>query len=555
MSRRTPFHLAGVSPIDFDRARPLVLAASAFPLAADAAAVSGSVVSGVEDDSSLVVRVLPGQQCLVLTEEGRLVGVVEDVPRWMQECDLQPSYVDVARALRGVEGLPAFFLVRSPHRDEITVFEIPVGFDAAPGSVSTTDRTDLVSLLASREWTSPQGIDDRRRSKALNAALRRALAAGGSRPAVSTRRVERVLPLATADDSDPGLHDWLLRWLSEIEEGNTSTNKFRDTCQWLASRSMGASQDHWRLTLFQPADAGSRRGRLREVTCSSGTSARPLSQSWSWLRRASVERGRPPCFAGWTHSEEDDDPVVRVAAQHWDMHVRVQRDDAGLRLGPDSLYVEWDPLHDAEVRKGLAALGVGVSRQPSDKISASRTVAGRAPGRGARARDPALGRHRDETGTNGRAGSLRDRPQGRWSVPLPDAHRSGVLLARVATTSTSVELTAESGRTCCCATPRDVFLDRKPILIRDADRSTLLVARKAPLPPMVARALVLRTGLLPRPMKGPLSFLGNEYFEYQNVDVHASDSVSRTAVAGTTESTEETHEYIRGDPPDSNRTA
>jgi hypothetical protein len=66
----------------------------------------------------------------------------------------------------------------------------------------------------------------------------------------------------------------------------------------------------------------------------------------------------------------------------------------------------------------------------------------------------------------------------------------------------------------------------RPLLHRDADRSTLLVARGAALTPLLARALVLRTGLLPRPLEGPRNAFGTEYLEYQNVEQQAADRVA-----------------------------
>ena len=64
------------------------------------------------------------------------------------------------------------------------------------------------------------------------------------------------------------------------------------------------------------------------------------------------------------------------------------------------------------------------------------------------------------------------------------------------------------------------------MLHRDADRSTLLVSRDAALTPLLARALVLRTGLLPRPLDGPRNAFGEQYLEYQNVEQQAADRVA-----------------------------
>ena len=77
--------------LDDATGRPLVFGSSAGPLAPGQDGVIGARVRGLDGDPMLLVRVWPGQQVLVLTEDGALVEVFPDVPRWMLEAGLEPT--------------------------------------------------------------------------------------------------------------------------------------------------------------------------------------------------------------------------------------------------------------------------------------------------------------------------------------------------------------------------------------------------------------------------------------------------------------------------------
>ena len=198
----------------------------------------------------LLVRVWPGQQVLVLTEEGAFVEVFPDVPRWMLEAGLEPTTVNVARALRGVPGTAAFVLVRTPATGRVDADEVPVGFQRAPGMRRVRERPDLVAHGRGSTWQPHGTIDETRRSRALGAAVTRARQDRRAAPAVAAPRPSTRQPLAVPTTTRDGLLDVMLRWLSEQEDGVTSTARFRDTWAWLTTTTRDGDPAGWRLALY-----------------------------------------------------------------------------------------------------------------------------------------------------------------------------------------------------------------------------------------------------------------------------------------------------------------
>lgn len=495
-----------------------VFASSASQLDPGQEAVIGARVVGVDGARPLLVRTLPGHEVLVLTEEGSLLRVWEEVPRWMQETDLTPTVSDVARLLRGVTGTPAFILVKSPRSPRVDAWEVPTDLKASPGVVAVCERPDLVAQIAVK-WSSHGDVSDRRRSLALNAAMRRF----GPRSRLNElerRKADVVAPLAQETNTRDGTLDVILRWLSELEDGIASTSRFRDTWIWLAGQRGQGDGSDWRFALYQlqmlghvEVDYGRSRVGVAPAVANVLTRGRGF---------AALSGSRPDSLISALTSGETGIPAVDQAAIYWDLHLRVQHDADGRQYGPVAAYLEWDPDHDYAVCEALHALGVLVA------YSAADALLNVLPGLQRRLD---LGRQLAVPPSTQMA--VKERANSDWESVRSVAKRG---LYRFSTRLGPVFAWREDPGEPLVEIDRRLgpYLllraiasgGRGPLLHRDASRSTLLVSRDAPLTPLLARALVLRTGLLPRPLHGPRSALGDRYLEYQNVDQQTAERVA-----------------------------
>jgi hypothetical protein len=328
--------------------------------------------------------------------------------------------------------------------------------------------------------------------------------------------------LAAETQARDGLLDVMLRWLSELEDGVTSSERFRDTWAWLTMSRRDGDPSAWRFALYQLQTLGH-----VEVDYSRSRVgvAPPVANVLTRGRGFAVLCGARPerLFHTLTAGESGEEAVDR-AARHWDIHLRVQLDPDGSQRGPVATYLEWDPDHHDEVTAALAAVGVTIGYSTSDVMLDLLPGLRRRLALGQRFAVPPA-----------QVADVKRRHHDDWH-PTRDFSRRG--LFRFTTGlgpvfawcdedgGPLVEVDRRLGPYLLLQEAASTGRREPPLLHRDADRSTLLVSREGALTPLLARALVLRTGLLPRPVDGPRNALGHQYLEYQNVEQSAADRVA-----------------------------
>jgi hypothetical protein len=519
--------------VELDRGTPRLGAFVA--QAPTARVVRGALVrAGGPGEAVVLARTLGSAETFVLTEAGRCVAVDVRPPGWLAELGLDAGCVDVLSAARGLAGTPAFFLYRHGPTRPLRLVEIigqPIGRRSREVAERPDVAADLFSQIVAGSVPAAAGARRRRLTDAVQAAVRRGTGRGAvlSRPTHPTVPAPRPAgrPVRSGGcESVPGRHDQLLGWLCEQEGGTASTRRFAETWGWLCHRD-GRPHEADRAALvayhlevlghLEQDRAGRRVGGAPAVvsvlTDGGGygllCGARPTRL---------LERLEAP--------DRDPDPRVCRAGPYWDVHRRAQRDETGEPVGPAAVYLEWDPGHHREVLDGLEALGVQVVARAADRlldllVPLPRTLAtapelSMSPSARFERWQPAgaSGRGCWPPTTSDRAPGLYRYPS--WGGPVFAWRAEPAAALRVVDKRVGFYLQhAWDGR-------RDLFH-------HDPFRSSLLVPRAAPLPPLAARALVLRTGLLPRLLSGfrPDGIgAGRDVLVYCNVDLPTAERVA-----------------------------
>lgn len=494
-----------------------VFASSARPVEPGARAIRGALIEGRPSSPPPLLRVLPGYEVLVLTEDGRILEIVERPARWLVQADLHPTAVELPAAVRGLTD-PAFVMSRSPRTGRIEAVEVSAEWELPPGTVRHSERPGLAHRLLV-EWRGLPRTAETRRSRALTAALGRYGAQQGS-PLTQERAVEKpVTPLAVDGFAANAALDELLRWLSELERGTTSTEKVRATWGWLAPRWGAGDGSDWRLALFYLQNLGHVEVDYDRSRVGVAPAVANVLQRGGGL--AVLCGARPRALLDTLTQGVSSDPRVESALAHLVVHHRTQVGADGKQIGPTAIYLEWDPTHETEVVDGLAAAGVRTAYGAGDVLLRM------LPGIDGRL---AVGLRFEEPPS--KQATVRESYRSDWMPARTLAtrglyrfvtRRDLVYAWRAGPVEPLIQVDRRLGPYLLLQGTADEGSTRRPLLHRDMQRSTLLVSRDASLTPLLARSLVLRTGLLPRPTKGPPNALGDRYLEYQNIDHHTAE--------------------------------
>ncbi len=428
--------------------------------------------------------------------------------------------MDVLAAIRTTSSPVACLVVRNTRTGSTQAIAVPPHVHRMDGKVETQQRPDaipsLVTTLNSWSWLGPPHARIRR---ILGEAMK---ASNASR---SRSYWPKQGPAASRSDVFGGPlvnnpFDDVLTWLSEREHGRASVQAFAATWEWaclhhgLSSRATG-----WRRALrtleelghierdYAAMQVGVAPAMLVGLPASCGlyvlTGSRPLRL---------LERLNDP---------DDRDPVVAEAASSWVVHVRTPLDRSGYPAGPQAVYVEWDPAHRESVRIGLQRLGVTLTGVVADALLAMQPGIRQLDLIGARlAMSP--GR---EMWLRSRAssGSFEWVPASSDAVPGLDRYRlrrRRVFAWRATLGSDLVQVEFAVGEWLGRAA-----IGKTSIILADGGaRRLLAVPASVPLPKLLARSLVLRSGLPPRAASSRID--GTPYLIYENVDAHAMRHVA-----------------------------
>jgi hypothetical protein len=493
-------------------------------------ALSGALLRDGSTVGRPVVTWVGDQAVLhLLTDEGRIYPITRTAPRWLRRVSLPCDYVDAQEVAAGVPGSPAFLLVRQVPGGRLRTVEIPRGGSEAgpgPGVRCPAEPLEANRLITDLISTAPE--TDRRLRAALSRALRNR--PGQSRPAL-TRRAARVqAPVIPAEEEweesrldSP--YDDLLSWLSEQEGGSASWKRLRETWSWL-TRNGSPDDDRGWLVQYQLEILGhAESDHVHQRSIVAPAAAVRLSRAGGY---AVLCGARPPEMVRRLMNPGDDqDPAVRDGGEHWFVNAKAQRDPDGRHVGPAALYLEWSSDHDADVERGLQALGVEVTWRTGDRLLD---------------RLPTL----EESVRNAPRRTMRPSIVfDRWClrkdgardwVSFDDDNGPGLYRYQVfgAPVHAWRPTKGEPLRVVDHREGKYLQLKRdavQRILYHVPIGSWLIVPRSSPLPPLVARSLVLRTGQVPLALHLPAGrewrFPRNQALAYANVDSAMADRVER----------------------------
>jgi hypothetical protein len=404
----------------------------------------------------------------------------------------------------------------------VQALEVPEGSPATPGIVQTIDRAELVGEVVSSQWQWLSPSNAKRRSQILNRALSQRTPAVGRPRARATSAAPRRLDIADGVLSvNP--YDDVLTWLSELESGRCSASAFRDAWAWCCeSYEMPNLASEWRLALNKFVGLGhvERDYRRQQVAVAPAALVDlPNAKGLSLLTGA-----RPLRLLERMNDEEDVVVAVADGAGCWVMQSRTPT-ERGAPAGPAAIYVDWARTARATVTEALTALGVAVTGLTTDALLDALPHL-----------ESALKVAITYTTSPSQDVWLRERSGHmtyRWTPRATDA-AAGLYRYRLRHGDVfafrgvlGAELRKVNRHT-------GLWLDTKRqeptgVVAHHALRQCLLVPANLPLPPLLHRALVLRTGLPPwttlgfRPDgHGP----GHAYHAYDNVNADVADTAA-----------------------------
>ncbi|MFF0229759.1 hypothetical protein [Micromonospora sp. NPDC005254] len=481
--------------------------------------IAGGLLTGVEVAEPMVVRRSASAEMLLITEHGEISEVRPGTAHWLRALDLEPTTIDVLAAIRTSTDAPvACVVLCNKHR--VQAIAVPPGTPRMDGRVELRPRPDVLGQLATTVGTwSWISTPHPRIRQILSMAIRRT---PSSPPVTVWRRPAEVAVRTDVDDGPlpDNPYDDVLTWLSEREYGRASIRDFGEAWEWACDRNGYPEMAlWWRRALRTLEELGhiERDYGTRQVGVAPAVLvALPASSGLYVLTGA-----RPVRLVERLATPDDPDPLVADAAEAWAVHVRSPLDGEGRPAGPQVIYLECDPAQRVTIRAGLLRLGVKLTGVTADALLELLPEIRRldlvgepltmSPSRQmwTRRRTPQNVFDWVEVSVDAAPGfycyQLSYRKMYAWRPTV------GAELVRVAYEVGEWLARAEVGKT-------------RLLLAEEGARRLLAAPADLPLPRMLSRALVLRTGLPPRIAQPRIG--DKPYRIYGNVDARTAERVA-----------------------------
>jgi hypothetical protein len=485
--------------------------------------LAGALMRGTSAPGRLNARLLRNQEALVVDEHGAVYQVFPETEKWLARLGLAPDAVDVLRTVRSMDPRPTFFLVRTPRTGRIDAVEVPTTVDLVPGTVQRAPRPELLTdVLGAWHWLGTANEGRRRTvlSQVLNRRTERAL------PSPSPRRVSPPAPEPRQDVVDGQMsanpYDDLLAWISEQEKLRVSFSQFADTWAWLCQRhGLPEVAGDWRLALHRLTALGFiERDYSRQRVHVAPAAAVPLPSAGGLQL---LTGARPLRLLERMDDADDPDELVAEAVQTWVLHRRSPLDDQGRPAAPTIIYLETDPGNAGTTEGGLHRLGVSRSTCTGDLLLDQLPSV-----------QHILRSAQELTiSPGGRTSHREDTPEGMRWVPRGSDLASGLHRYRLVRGTFFAWREPSTRRLFRVDRYTGSWLDehrngRTKHLRHDLVQRTLLVPAGLPLPPLLLRALVLRTGFMPA-RREQLEGHGTRHHAhvcFENVDLRTADLVA-----------------------------
>lgn len=485
--------------------------------------LTGLRLQGTETPRPVTLKAVPGREYLAVLSTGEIREVWPQDEPWVEALGLQSVAVDVHRLLRGMLSDCSFILIRNPRNGSIEATDISACGDQVPGTVPFRQRTDLAAhLLATWKWigTPSEG----RRKDVLNRMLREGAPTAPNRegtPRLTTPRHERDdIPSGPLAENP---YDDVLLWLSERESGTASMDDFKKAWTWCCERrKMPELALQERLALMRMERLGhiERDWKRRRVgVADSSLVDLPAANGLCLLTGA-----RPQRLLERLTDDQDRDDVVAELAMSVEVMQRTQLDENGRPLAPTSVYVSYDPTSAEVVNAGLQRLRVGMAGITSVAITRHHPSLKSALTDGLSFSSSPSSRFR-------RRSQDRD---GRtfWSERVNDC--TWGLYEYIRPQGSTFAWRDEGGTLTAVDRQMGVWIDEQAHgRVQHLKHSVLGRQLAVPcgqglgLPPLLERALVARSGLLPRRVP-PLEISGlrrQSHWVFENIDAATANQV------------------------------
>lgn len=481
--------------------------------------LSGALVDdGMQEETHVpTLRMGTDLEYLAVCESGALLQVWPSPARWVAQAALDTSQIDVMQALRTLPSRPVAFLTRSPRSGRVKAVAVPKSVELLPGHVRQQERPDLVAhVFIGSEW-SWVGGEPPGRSELFSRSLNWLRNQGNGRPSVRGHIIQTPgVRVDLRPDYLANPFDDVLRWLSERETGSASLVAFRDTWAWACGAcGMPRLAWSWRSALHRLGLLGHLEhdfARQRAAVAAAALVQLPTANGLHVLCGS-----RPGALLERLDDPDDPDPMVGEAASSLTLHRRTPMRD-GAPAGPTVVFVEWDQACRDEVAAGLTALGASLGGAPVLSVVSSL--------------DDELGRAIELTFAPGRVvdgqtwparGGPEWRP--RHADSAPGLYRYPLSWGDVFGWRAAADGPLKRVDRYVGAWADERLHGRKSRVARQILTNRLLVDVETPLPPLLARGLVLRSGLPPWRARDVVTDdrkAPTEYLVYENVSETAA---------------------------------
>lgn len=461
----------------------------------------------------------PGSEYLVLSEDGSVRQIQPLRPRWLGRHALDPRGLDVDGLASRMEGA-AVALARSPRTGAVVAARCGA-VRRVEGAVQQVPRPDLVAALVSGpEWKWAGEQADNLARKLLSRALRWNAPTFKSKPPTPAPQVTQRPGVVEGVLDNP--FDEVLLWLSERESASATREDFMKAWVWVCEK-LGRHDiaSDWRRALHTLADLGHveqdfSRGRV--IAAPGAAVALPEANGLFCLAGA-----RPARLIERLDDPDDTDPVVADGVAVTSLEMRTAVDGRGRPIAPTAVYTEIEPHRASLVRAAYERLGVVLhgctGRWLIDTMpSLDRLVK--------------LGQHFSHS--PGADAHIYAAVQGEWRwIRTFDIDRQGMYRFRQGHRSVFAWRSQPRGQFVEVEPAAGRWLARRSLgrvtLVHEHFADRLLVAEDLPLPAMLRRALVLRSGMPGYDVRCRLGSGGAEVHTraYENVNAAVAEQVAQ----------------------------